>query len=245
MKYLFTIIAIVGVITALSLSLLLSDNTTPQGDIALTINGHDIGENDITSEGRKFSYHTGKDSEMYDTYITRELLLQEAQKQAIHKEGSFRKALQTYYENSLIKILLERKNNELEVHVSEEDIDGYITFVGRVVSFTRLDTMPNSAADVASAKGLSTRVPFDDLAAPVKLLLSSLKTGQYGIKFDTGSEKYAVRLDSIGPSPSASEKTIDRHRIREMLEDYKRETQMNVWLTELKQNATITIHNKE
>jgi hypothetical protein len=245
MKYLFIILAIVCGTTALSFFLLIPPAKIPPGDIAITVNNHDIAENGVLQEITSSGYHTEEESDRYDTIITRVLLLQEAQKQKIDKEESFRKELETYYENSLIKILLERKDSQITVDVSEADINGYLSFVNTVVSFTRLDTVPNSDSEAMSARGVTKTLPFDDLATPVQLLLSSLKPGQYGVKFDTGSEKYAVRLDSVSAIDDSSPQTIDRQYILKILEDYKREQKINSWLTKLKQDAKITIHNKK
>lgn len=245
MKYLFIILAIVAASITLSRLLLISPEKMVPDDIAITINGHNIAEKTVVREETRFGYHADEQSERYDSIITKELLLQEAKKQAIDKEESFREALKVYYENSLIKILLERKNGQITVTVSAADIDNYISFLGTVVSFTRLDIIPSSEIEAKSAKGKTHSALFDDLAAPVKLLLSSLKPNQFGIKFDTGNEKYAVRLDSISSPSKSSPPNIDRRKITEMIEDYKREQKINSWLTELKQDANITIHKQE
>lgn len=245
MKYLYIILAIVSLATLLSLISFLPEKKTSQEDIAITINGHDIGQGAVISEGKKFGYHSEQQSELFDTLITRELLLQEAQSQAIDKEENFRESLKNYYENSLIKILLDRQNSKIEVAVNDADVDNYISFLGKIVTFTRLDTIPDSAEAVAAAKGLTNTALFTDLAMPVRILLSSLKPGQFAIKFDTGTEKYALRLDSMQPAPDYTAKTADRRHIAEILEEQQKEQQMNRWLSELKQKATITIHNQQ
>lgn len=245
MKYLFIILAIVGASITLSQFLLIPSEKTPPDNIAITINRHNIAENTIVQKSKKFGYRNDEQSEMYDTIITREILLQEAQRQEFEKEESFRKALKVYYENSLIKILLERQNSQITVAISEADIENYISFFGTVVSFTKLDTIPSSQAESRSARGLTQSVLFDDLATPVKLLLSSLQPGQFGVKFDTGNERYAVRLDSISSPTSSSLQNIDRKNIYETLEAYKREQEVSAWLTKLKREADITIHNQD
>ena len=245
MKYLYIILAIVSLATLLSLFSFLPEKKPSQNDIAITINGHDIGQDAVISEGKKFGYHSEQQAELFDTLITRELLLQEAQSQAIDKEESFRESLKNYYENSLIKILLDRQNSKIAVVVNDADVDNYISFLGKIITFTRLDTIPDSAAATATAKGLTNTALFTDLAMPVRILLSSLKPGQFGIKFDTGTEKYAIRLDGIQPAPDYMAKTTDRQHVAEILAEQLKEQQMNRWLSELKQKATITIHNQQ
>lgn len=245
MKYLYIIFAIIGLATIFTLFFIYPEKSTPKKDIAISINGHDIGKDTVTAEGKKYGYHADQQAEVFDTLITREVLIQEAERQAIHKEESFRQSLKIYYENSLVKTLLDRQNSKLQVAVSDADIDVYIGFLGKIVTFTRLDKVPTSATEAISAKGLTNTALFSDLATPVRLLLASLQPSQYGVKFDTGNDNYALRLDSVQSSPEYVAKTVDKQRIREMLEEHQKEQQMNRWLLELRQNAKITIHTEQ
>lgn len=248
MKYLYIILAIIGLATIPMVISLLPDKKLPRDEVALSINGRDITKAVASSEGRKHGYHADQKTELFDTLITRELLIQEAERQAINKEETFRSSLKNYYENSLVKILLDRQNSKLQVSVSEADIDNYAAFLGKIITFTRLDKIPDIAPEAQSAKGITNTALFTDLATPVRLLLSSLQPGQFATRFDTGNEKYALRLDSMQAapvSPDAPTKAVDRQRIREMLEEYQKEQQMNRWLLELKQKATITIHKEQ
>lgn len=243
MKYLFIILAIVSLATVLSLFSFLPGKFPSKGPIAISINGHDIAREAIDSESKKSGYHSEKQTEIFDAVITRELLIQEAERQAINKEETFRQSLKQFYENSLIKILLDRKDKQLTATVTDGELDSYITLLGKIVTFTRLDAIPKSAAEAGDAKGLTNTALFSDLATPVKMLLASLQPGQYGVQFDTGTEKYAIRLDKVEPSPDPSTGNVDRQRLSATLTDFKREQQMNQWLADLKQNATITIHS--
>jgi len=245
MKYLYIIASIVALASILFLFSLLPEKETPPNDIALTVNGHDIGNSTVQQENTRYGYHTEDLSDVYDTVITRELLIQEAQKQQIDKEPSFRKALKDYYETSLIKILFERKNKELVIDIKDAEIKNYLSYLGKTITFTRLDSIPETAISASSAKGLTTTALFDDLADPIKMLLSSLSPGQFGIRFDTGNEKFALRLDKVEGTTKSTPIKADKNKIIESLSDFQREQQINNWLAELRQKATITIHNKK
>lgn len=244
MKYLYSILAIVLAASLFSLFFLWPDPENLEKDVLFTINGQSYTRESVASQYSKLGYHSDNTSELIDTAISRELLIQEAQKQEIDKETAFRGSLKNYYENSLIKILLDRKNETLQIEVTEKDIDRYISFLNTTVSFTRLDQIPDSDQDALSAVGLSTTSVFDDLAVPVKLLLSSLSPGSFSIIFDTGNERYAIRLDKIGPG-KGDRPTPDRQKIRRILSDSKREQSINEWYTELRNQASITIHQKK
>ena len=244
MKYLYYILAIVVAATLLSLIFLWPDQKVEEKDSLFTINGQHYTRESITSQYSKSGYHSDNKSEMIDTAISRELLIQEAQRQAIDKESSFRASLKNYYENGLIRILLDRKNDTIPVAITDADIDRYISFINTLVTFTRLDKIPQPEKEAAGAAGVSTTSLFDDLAMPVKLLLASLSPGSFKIKFDTGNEQYAIRLDKVEPAMKEKDPAPDREEIRLLLSEYKREQIINEWYSELRNQASITIHNK-
>ena len=244
MKYLYFILAIVIAATLLSLFFLWPDPKILEKDILFTINKQHYTREMVTSQYDKLGYHSGNTSEIIDAVVSRELLIQEAQRQAIDKEPSFRTALKDYYENGLIKILLDRNNAAIQIEITDKDIDQYISFLSTIVSFTRLDQIPKTDQEAAKATGLSTTSLFDDLAIPVQLLLSSLSPGSFKVKFDTGNEQYAIRLDKIKPAETESGSSPDREKIHRILEDYKREQIINKWYTDLKNRAAITIYNE-
>lgn len=244
MKYIYIIFAIVIVTTLLSLSFLWSDNKPPEKDIIFTINGNSYNRETITSQYSKFGYHADDNSGLVDTAITRELLIQEAQQQDIDKEPDFRASLQNYYENALIKILLDRQNDVIQVEVTEKEIDNYVYFADKRVFFTKLDRIPESQEQAKDIPGLPIKAIFDELALPLKTLLSSLSPGSYKVKFDTGHEQYAIRLDDVQPNPDENIVIPDREGIRAILADYKREQMLSEWSSDLRNQAEIIINNK-
>ena len=244
MKYLYYILAIVAAATLLSLFFLWPDKEVEEKDSLFTINGQKYTRESITSRYSKFGYHSDNKAEMIDTAISRELLIQEAQRQAIDKEPNFRASLKNYYANGLIRILLDRKNDTIEIDITDADVDRYMSFLNTLVTFTRLGQIPQSEKEAAGATGVSTTSLFDDLAMPVKLLLASLSPGSFKVRFDTGNEQYAIRLDKIEPAMKEKDPAPDREEIRLLLSEYERERIINEWYSDLRNQASITIHNK-
>ncbi len=70
-------------------------------------------------------------SDCVNSLITKELLLQESQREGIDKEESFRESIQNFYEQSLIKLLIDRKFASLHVTVSDEDVNRYIALMNK------------------------------------------------------------------------------------------------------------------
>jgi hypothetical protein len=243
MKYLATILIIICTATLLTLYFVWPDKPMDATNIAVTVNGHRLAKTTIAAEGARVGYHSEDHAALLDSAITRELLIQEAQRLKLDKEESFRVSLKTFYEESLVKTLMDRQYTLPKIAISDTEIDAYLALFGKMVTFTRLPVTATPSPVPASDQGPQNEVLFDDLAEPLKFLLSSLKPGEYAMKFDTGSEQYAIRLDAVTPSPALRPSVPEREHVRRLLADYKRQQQIANWLNELRNNASITIHN--
>lgn len=244
MKYLLVILAIISAASLVTLISIWPDKHQEPADIAVTINGQQIDQATLAQEVAQSGYHQESKADALDSLITRELLLQEAQRQAIDKEENFRKSLKTFYEQSLIKILMDRKYSTVKATVAEAEIDRYLSFFGKMVTFTRLPVSNEPPYAPTSQEGLQNEVLFDDLADSLKLIIAGLEPGQHGLKFDTGNEQYAIRLDRITPASSVGPYSPDRKIVRSILEDNKKQQQITSWLNELRSKASITINTK-
>lgn len=243
MRYLIRLFLIVFIISALS-SLFLTPKSpnNREEDIALSVNGRQFLKERIDNEQSKYGYHNNELSSIYNSLITEEVLIQEAQRLGIDKEEEFRLALKNYYEQSLVKILLDRKTREIQnqVAVSDADIDNYQEKIGSTITFTRFDKSGSKQEE----KSTST-VPFDDLAESLKILISTLRPGEQGDGFDTGSDSFIIRLDNVAPAQKGGTQDYSRKEIEEILHEAVIQQKMNRWLSELIGKADITIHNQK
>ncbi len=244
MKYLTAILAIICVVTLLTLYFVWPEKPIDAANVAVTINGHNLAKTTVVAEGERTGYHDEKNYEaLLDSAITRELLIQEAQRRNLDKEESFRKSLKSFYEESLIKNLMDRQYRDPKVDVSESEIDAYLAMYSHIVTFTRLPVTASFPKVPASKEGPRNEVLFDDLAEPLKFLLFRLKPGEFAIRYDTGSEQYAIRLDKVTPANGMVTAKPDRVRVKQLLEGGKRQQRIFDWLNELRNKASITIHN--
>ena len=244
MKYLLTILSIACLATAIALVVFWPEKRPDESDIAVTINGHSLPRATLEGEEGRTGYHRNSQEELMESAITRELLLQEAQRQAIDKEPSFRAALKSFYEQSLIKVLLDRQYQKTDATVGEEEVSAFLSLFGKRVTFSRLAA--GSATETGKeTDGQQMTVIFDDLAEPLQVIISTLRPGETAARYDTGSDQYTIRLEAISDSPDAGSAVPDRETVRKRLIAYKREQQMSNWLNDLKKSASITIHQKQ
>lgn len=243
MKYIITIIVIISAAASGTLYFIWPEKAADITNVAVTVNGHNLAKNRVETAGKTNGYHSEEYTDLLDSAITRELLIQEAQRQDLDKEESFRVSLKTFYEESLIKILMDRQYARPTTIITNAEIDTYLSCFGKTVTFSRLPVVDNKLHVSADGNVLQNEVLFDDLAEPMKILLSCLKPGEHAVKFDTGNEQYAIRLEKVGETSDKITTLPDRERVKLMLEEYKQQQLIDNWLYELRNKASITIHN--
>ncbi|NQT75291.1 MAG: SurA N-terminal domain-containing protein [Candidatus Omnitrophica bacterium] len=84
---------------------------------------------------------TEKGREEYlDRLLEKEILLQEAQRQGLDREKDFMRSIENYWEQALLKLLLERKSKEISgsVHVYDNEIEEYCRASGEKTPFSRV-----------------------------------------------------------------------------------------------------------
>ena len=103
---------------------------------------YDEAERIKTQEGRK---------QYLDGLIEKEVLLQEAQRQGIDREKAFMKSIENYWEQALLKALLERKSKEILglTHVYDNEIEEYYKNSGEKQPFAKVK---NEIRDVIKQK---------------------------------------------------------------------------------------------
>jgi hypothetical protein len=84
-----------------------------------------------TEDGRK---------KYLDGLIEKEVILQEAQRHGIDREKDFMKSIENYWEQTLLKILLERKSKEISnmIHVYDNEIEEYYKNSGESLPFSKV-----------------------------------------------------------------------------------------------------------
>ena len=68
--------------------------------------------------------------------LEKEILLQEAQKKGLDREKEFMRSIENYWEQALLRLLLQKKSNEISglIHVYDDEIDEYYRETGEDLS---------------------------------------------------------------------------------------------------------------
>ncbi len=142
MKNIFFIIFVILFLTGCSVS-----NNSPDKRIVVQINKYKMTEEDLKYEFKNTPYD---ETELLKTengrkkylsgLIEKEVLLQEAQRQGIDREKDFMKSIENYWEQALLRILIERKSKEISslTHVYDNEIEEYYKNSGENLSFSKV-----------------------------------------------------------------------------------------------------------
>jgi len=243
MKYIYCIIGILILIT-FGLAVRLFGLKVDVSESALVINDKIITKSELEDLSKFGSYHSqGKD--FIDSVITRELLIQEAVKQRIHKEEAFRKSIEMYYEQSLIKITVERKLQALSPVVTESMIEKYSEMSPNRLRYTKYiyeNKEDYQKGKVSSATAMEGE--FEDFSDVLKYSLFLLSPGDKS-EPELLDEGYVVyRLDEIIRNQGVG-KMHDDGQVMSFLIDQGKNAMFNTWMNDLKKNADIQVLSPE
>lgn len=238
MKYLYYIAGILIVFSGLVAYGLL-DTKVKISEPAIVVNDRIITQIEY-KELLKFQPYYMTEDQYIDSIITKQLLIQEAVKQDINKEESFRKSVENYYEQSLIKIMLDRKLNSLKVDVTEDDLRRYHSFSQSKVYISKLRYQ--TLAEAAAGKNPAVQkidAGFPDISDELKFIVFNLEKGQSSAPIVSNTGVVVYRLEDIKPMASKKIGEVDLERTTRFIQDKKKEALMDEWSKMLKENAEI------
>ena len=238
MKYLYYIAGILVIFSMLAVYGLV-DTRVEISKPAIVVNDRIITESEYKVLLPSKPYYMTKD-QFIDSIITKQLLIQEAVKQDINKEESFRASVENYYEQSLIKLLLDRQLTTLAVEVTEEEIEHYQALSQSKIHVSKLRYQTLAAA-VAQDNPIVQKIAseFMDISDDLKFIVFTLEKGQSSEPFVTNAGVIVYRLEDIKSKKTGKISEIDLEKVTRFIQDKKKEVLMDEWSKKLKQNAEI------
>lgn len=195
-------------------------------------------------------YNQRKDKrEFLEDLITKELLLQEAKRRGLDLKPDFRRSIQNYYEQTLLKNLAQERMSEIKVTVTEEEIGAYYKDMGKVfivrsIVFPDQEKAKEAIRSFPTHGGELKTLYIDEIPEDLVADISALKEGEVlnrPIRTEKGFlvlKVEAIRRSSLPPFEKV------REEIRKSLEERKRRLEMERWLSELREKALINIRQE-
>lgn len=238
MKYLYYIAGILVLFSMLAVYGL-RDTRVEISKPVIVVNDRIITESEYKELLPSKPYYMTED-QFIDSIITKQLLIQEAVKQDINKEESFRTSVENYYEQSLIKLLLDRQLTTLAVDVTKEEIERYQALSQSKIHVSKLRYQ--TLAEALSQKNpILQKIESDflDISDDLKFIVFTLDKGQSSAPFVINAGVIVYRLEEIKPFDTGQLSEIDMEKISLFIQNKKKEVLMDDWSKKLKENAEI------
>ncbi|HKK99145.1 MAG TPA: hypothetical protein VJ943_02765 [Desulfotignum sp.] len=242
MRYIYYIAVIMLVFSGLAVYGLV-DTRIEISEPFISINDRIISKTEFEKmTRRKPAYMTRE--QFIESVIDQQLMIQEAIQMDIHKEESFRESVENFYEQSLIKILLDRKMDALIVDVTEDEIEQYRELTGYRLFLTKF-IYPGMKDAINKANGTAKKITADFTALPddLKFTVLTLEKGAVSQPKDMGMQGVVVySLDDKKPiqsNGSLQQEAVDARHIQDFLQNMKKEQLLDEWTRNIRQSADI------
>jgi len=241
MRYIYYIIIIFLGLSAIIGYELKSRNASPK-EAALIINKKVITAEEFNELYALQPSRSREKNDFINSLITRELLIQESQKEGIDREESFRRSIQNFYEQSLIKLLIDRKLASMDITATGDELDRYIAFLGKKLYLT-IFTFDNieEARKGDYVDGESKSVYLEDLSEDMRNPIISLAEGKTTEPVKMGGKYVVIRLDKTESIPSQPISDSEKDKIKKMLAEEKKGKLIIDWIASLREKASIKI----
>jgi len=233
MKYIIYIILIACVAT---LSFF-SSSTPPDSkkDSAVWVDGRSISVQEVATLKRRSPSLFTATSKLPESLIMREVLINEALRQKVDKDESFRQRIKTFYEQSLVKILVERKMDSIQYEPTPEELSGYANLLGRRIELDLIPVVADADRGIEHLAG-----PFLDFSVAIRVELIFVKPGETSKPFKLFGKNYRLAVKKI------SEKDpqfagYNSKRVRAVIREYRREQLFATWQESLMKQAEIVV----
>ena len=243
MRYIWYLIAVVSAVAVIILCVTVKGDL-PVKDAALIINKKVMGRDELNARFASVNatVHNGDKRDFISSLVTKELLIQEAQKEGIHKNEAFRRSIQDYYEESLVKQIMDKKIADLKVDVSDAETEQFATFQNSTLTVTLYSAKNEQAVSRGEKVFVETKtVRVSDLSADMADRLETIKPGESTPPLCSAHGCDVFRLDAVVQPPTTALSPEAHKKMRSLLHERKKQRLIDAWLAELKAKSTITI----
>ncbi len=247
MRYIAYIFLIILLVTIVMITYVNQDEGIIRGNAFLRVNERVITKdefNRLFNEQKRS--HVDRD-EFINSLITKELLIQEAKRLGIDQEEAFRREIQDFYEQSLIKTLLDRKFSDFNIEVTDDEVENYLKAMNKTLYISVFSFKTKEEAEKGQLKNGQTRVvAFRDLSQNLRYKLLNPEPGLITPPIKAGGNYIVIRVDRVVEERlhvTASEEYMKKIR-RQLLEEKKRQA-VEAWITSLRKGARIDVYDEQ
>lgn len=223
------------------------------------VNGHPIPAEDLRREielrrrnDPDFKPTPEAIREQIEVLVTRRLLIQEAQDRRLTEDQRFTRTIRTFWEQTLVRLLLERFHDEIQslTPVTDADIDRYYAQMGYKATLQVLDA-PTREQALAAAQTLREGgqvawsqtigpVRYDELRAEPLEETFALNPGEVKVFSHENGRNWVVRLSAKEADPAPPLEEV-RPKIEALLRARNERRAFDRWLSEKRAAAKVEL----
>lgn len=241
MRYLIYIVIFMLLLTGGVIILTISKKEPPVGDYIAKVNGRYILKSDLDKvRSVSLDSHEAK-NELINSMITKEVLIHEALQRKIDQEEAFRQSIKTFYEQSLIKTLLDRQQEKQPRKPTEAEISAYLNLYNKQVKINLKPVSASAQGSSESCQAETIASLFQNLAFPLRMTLLRLHAGDVSDRIDFMGCSYTIRLDTVSKTDH-NDSPENREKVATLIEEFNREQLLRKWIAELVQKANVEVN---
>ncbi|MBU0673342.1 MAG: SurA N-terminal domain-containing protein [Proteobacteria bacterium] len=240
MRYVYSML-VISILLILIVAGFAIKDSRPVAEPVIQVNDRAISAVEFRQIYADRPYRIDDSEDFLDSIITREILIQEAHRLKIDHEESFRNSIKKYYEQTLTRILLDRKAASLSIEPTPEQVSRYIRRLNMQVEFNLCQVGDDGEIVEEGQEEESYIKPYRDLATPYQLCLLSLKDGENSEPFILDGERRIVRLERSTPALPQVGENLNEEQARLILAQAMQRQALEEWLIGLRDKAKINV----
>jgi hypothetical protein len=215
-----------------------SEQRSQDSDFAVRVDGRAISTQEIDKLKQQSPSLFPKAESLPDSLIMREVLIAEALRQKVDQEEAFRHRIKTFYEQSLVKILVDRKLDSIRYTPTEEEVAAYANLQGRTL---RIDLVPfDSAGQLLTDETEHLEGSFLDFSIAIRMEILFLKPEIQSPPIDLFGQVYILVVQSISEK-DPKVVSVDTERDHAVIVEYRRQELFTKWQEALVKQAKIEV----
>ncbi|MBN2429797.1 MAG: hypothetical protein JXK94_15790 [Deltaproteobacteria bacterium] len=240
MKYIYSILGIVLLLTCVMLAVSSNDSEETPDKNALVVNDRSISFAELQQRWQEKPYYYRDEKEFLDDLVLREVLVQQAISDGIADEEQFKRLVRDFFEQSLVKTLLDRKQREVQVDISDADLSRFrkARQSRYQLSLIRYETLQQAK----SGKGGTIQTMTKDYAffpESIQLRLLALPVEQLSVPFADGAEFVRLRIEKIDQLEQSEAIAETDESLRGKLKYMLQQKKVGEWVDATRQQAVV------
>lgn len=242
MKYLtYIALVMVGATAAsLAINLFYSDARRPES-VFMTVNNQVFSKKDVKEWIKDHPYAARDRKESINRMIDTALILQEAYRLRIDQKKEFQEYVQDFVNQSLVSIMLKRKEASLNTKINQKEIQDDMTHAGTMykIALYYYSDESKGAEGMKPEKSRTIRERYENLPFIIREHINHTELREFSAPFLYNNRYVRLRIiDARHPEKTAKQ---NPEKTRKRLIDQQKQYFMEQWLKELRSKADIRI----